>query len=136
MQMSQPDHEAIVNEIRSAQIAASPELRARVRAIAAQSPVASPSSRPPRRELPWRRAFLVLAPAAVAVALATTLAIGLAASGGPASDNDAFRQAAPAPPTLPFTGPASDSVLPARVKSGAAGTGGSTTGELATPGDL
>jgi len=135
--MSQPDYEAIVNEIRSAQIAASPELRARVRAIAAQSPVASPSSRPPRRALPWRRAFLVLAPAAVAVALATTLAIGLADSGGPASDKDAFRQAAPAPPTLPFTGPASDTVLPARVKSGgAAGTGGSTTGELATPGDL
>ena len=36
--MSQPDHEAIVNQIRTAQITASPELRARVREIAAQAP--------------------------------------------------------------------------------------------------
>ena len=71
----------------------------------------------------------MLAPAAVAVALASTLAIGLADSGGPASDNDGLRQAAPAP-KLPFTGPgeegtASDTILPAQAqKSGSAGSGG------------
>src|SRR3954469_12686898 len=127
MQMSQPDHEAIVNEIRSAQIAASPELRARVRAIAAQSPVVSPSSRPPRRELPWRRAFLVLAPAAVAVALAATLAAGLLDSRGPGGDQDQLRQAAPAPKLLPFTGPESDSALPGHAAKDGAGSGGGAT---------
>src|SRR4051794_12677570 len=106
--MSQPDHESIVNEIKSAQIEASPELRARVRAIAAQTP-AVPSSPSRRRELPWRRAFLVLAPAAVAVALAATLAAGLLDSGGPGGDQNQLRQAAPAPKLLPFTGPESDS---------------------------
>ena len=43
--MSQPEHEAIVNQIRSAQIAASPELRARVRAIAARRRRRPPSRR-------------------------------------------------------------------------------------------
>jgi Domain of unknown function (DUF4349) len=135
--MSQPEHEAIVNEIRSAQITASPELRARVRAIAAQSPAAS-TTRPPRRELPWRRAFLVLAPAAVAVALASTLAVGLLDSGGSSSGKD--RQTARPSPTLPFTGPASDTVLPARAEKGGAASGGGATTSLgsgnlpATPG--
>ena len=77
--MSQPDHDAIVNEIRSAQITASPELRERVRGLAAAAPPAAPSRQ--RRELPWRRWTLVLVPAAIAVALAASLAIGLADSG-------------------------------------------------------
>ena len=51
--MSQPDHDAIVNEIRSAQITASPELRERVRGLAAADPPAAPSRQ--NRELPWRR---------------------------------------------------------------------------------
>jgi hypothetical protein len=72
--MSQP--EAILSEIRSARISASPELRARVRELATAVPPA-----PPRRELPWRRWTLVLVPACVAVALAASLAIGLATSG-------------------------------------------------------
>src|SRR5262245_34631352 len=97
--MSQPDHEAIVNEIRSAQIAASPELRARVRELAAQAPAAASSSSP-RRELPWRRAGLVLAPAALAVCLAGALTIGLATSGGDSS-RDAARE--PLRPTTPMT---------------------------------
>src|SRR6266536_2240356 len=74
--MSQPDHGAIVNEIRSARIVASPELRARVLDLAAAVPPA-----PPRRGLPWRRMSLVLVPAAVALALTGALIAGLAGSG-------------------------------------------------------
>src|SRR6185295_1773713 len=96
--MSQPDHDQIVQQIRSTQIAASPELRARVRAIAA-SPVAASSARA-GRELPWRRTFLVLAPAAVAVALASTLAVGLLDSGGSGSKNTVRRQATALTPTV------------------------------------
>src|SRR5580765_7248051 len=77
--MSQPDHDSIVNEIRSAQITASPELRERVRGLAAAAAPAAPPRQ--RRELPWRRWTLVLVPAAIAVALAASLAIGLADSG-------------------------------------------------------
>ena len=83
--MSQPDHESIVNEIRSARITASPELRARVRAIAATAPDAVPARR--RRPLPWRRLTLVVVPAAVAVALAVSLAVGLRDSGSNGSRN-------------------------------------------------
>src|SRR5437667_1436828 len=72
--MSQP--EAILSEIRSARIPASPELRARVRELGTAVPPA-----PPRRELPWRRWTLVLVPACVAVGLAASLAVGLATSG-------------------------------------------------------
>jgi len=72
--MSQPE---LLDRIRSARITASPELRARVRAITAATPVASP----PRREVPWRRWTLVLVPACLAVALVGALAVGLATSG-------------------------------------------------------
>jgi Domain of unknown function (DUF4349) len=72
--MSQPRY---LDEIRSARIVASPELRARVRGIATAAPVAAP----PRRELPWRRWTLVLVPASLALALAGALAVGLATSG-------------------------------------------------------
>jgi hypothetical protein len=75
--MSQPDRQSIVDEIRTARIAASPELRARVRAIAA----APPAPAPRRRLLPRRRLALVLVPACVAVALAAALAVGLSGSG-------------------------------------------------------
>src|SRR6266511_3902798 len=68
--MSQPE---LLDRIRSARITASPELRARVRAITVASP--------PRREVPWRRWTLVLVPACLAVALVGALAVGLATSG-------------------------------------------------------
>ena len=127
--MSQPDHDAIVNEIRSAQITASPELRERVRGLAAAAPPAAPSRQ--KRELPWRRWTLVLVPAAIAVALAASLAIGLADSGKKehlsASGGTVEAQRAGAPPALPFTGPAQDStrntVTPSSAK--AAGKAGS-----------
>ena len=70
--MSQP--EAILSEIRSARIPASPELRARVRELGTAVPPA-----PPRRELPWRRWTLVLVPACLAVGLAASLAVVLLA---------------------------------------------------------
>ncbi|HSS72290.1 MAG TPA: DUF4349 domain-containing protein [Gaiellaceae bacterium] len=127
--MSQPDHDAIVNEIRSAQITASPELRERVRGLAAAAPPAAPPRQ--KRELPWRRWTLVLVPAAIAVALAASLAIGLAGSGKKehlaASGGAVEAQRAQAPPSLPFTGSAQDSTTntgaPLRAK--AAGRAGS-----------
>jgi uncharacterized protein DUF4349 len=72
--MSQP---RCLDQIRSARITASPDLRARVREITA----ATPAAPPPRRELAWRRWTLVLVPACLALALAGALAIGLATSG-------------------------------------------------------
>ena len=75
----------ILDQIRSARIVASPELRARVRALAAVSPPAQP----PRRELPWRRWSLVLVPACLAVALAGALVVGLATSGKSGHQNAA-----------------------------------------------
>src|SRR5262245_61362947 len=94
--MSQPE---IQEQIRAARISASPELRARVAAIAAATPAAAPPARP-RRELPWRRWGLVAVPAAAAVALAATLTVGLATSGpgsGPVQRNAAS-------PPVPATG--------------------------------
>jgi uncharacterized protein DUF4349 len=76
--MSQPEHEAIVAEIRASRIPATPELRARVLAIAAVAPTGAAD--PPRRELPWRRLALVAVPACLAVALAISLAVGLSGS--------------------------------------------------------
>lgn len=75
--MSQLD--AIQEQIRSSRITASPELRARVQELAA----AEPPARAPRRglRLPSRRWTLVLVPAAVAIAVAGAVAIGLATSG-------------------------------------------------------
>jgi hypothetical protein len=74
--MSQPDHEAILDQIRASRIEASPALRARVRAIAA-----SPPPDAPRRTVPWRRIALVAVPACLAVAAAASLAGGLLDSG-------------------------------------------------------
>jgi len=103
--MSQPDHESIVNEIRSARIAASPELRARVRAIAASAPAAEVG--PSRRELPWRRLVLVLVPACAAVAAAVALAVGLSSSGNGGGSEGVARgelaRQAPAQPPQPFS---------------------------------
>src|SRR6476659_2727705 len=113
--MSQPDHDAIVNEIRSAQITASPELRERVRGLAAAGPPAAPLRQ--KRERPWRRWTLVLVPAAIAVALAASLAIGLAGSGKKehlsANGGTAEAQRAAAPPSLPFTAAGKAGSIPA-----------------------
>jgi uncharacterized protein DUF4349 len=131
--MSQPEHEAIVNEIRSARIEASPELRARVRELAATVPPV-----PPRRELRWRRPVLVLVPAALAVALAASLAIGLATSDKPkplsASGGGTAETRRGQPQTsLPFTGPPAPSADSTMAQKAAGGAG--AAGNLpATPG--
>jgi hypothetical protein len=84
--MSQPEYEAIVDEIRSSRITASPELRDRMLALASAVPPA-----PPRRELPWRRMSLVLVPACLAAGLATSGKHGRTAVEGAVA-----REAAPA----------------------------------------
>src|SRR3954469_1829474 len=121
--MSQPEHEAIVDEIRSARIEASPELRARIRELAATAPPA-----PPRREFRWRRPVLVLVPVAVAVALTGALVAGLTDSGGGKTAAGhrqvAHGAVAPAPPPTVFKAAApedSATLTPRGAGSGAAG---------------
>jgi hypothetical protein len=107
--MSQP--EAILNEIRSARVSASPELRARMRELAAAVPPA-----PPRRELPWRRWTLVLVPACVAVALAGALAAGLATSGK--RERAVAHGELASPPPVVFSSAQADTTLaPLRAKA-------------------
>src|SRR5581483_7412287 len=80
--MSQRD---LVAELRGARPAAPPEVRERVRLIAARA------TTPPTRRFTWRRALVVAVPAAAAVAAAA---------------GDARAQAAPAPKELaPLTSP-------------------------------
>jgi Domain of unknown function (DUF4349) len=112
--MSQP--ESIVNEIRVSRIPASPELRERVRALAAAAPPP-----PVRRELPWRRISLVLVPACVAVGLAGAFAGGLLTSGKPGSQSAVGREAAPVPTVSSAQG--GTAVAPQSSKAGAAGPG-------------
>jgi hypothetical protein len=98
--MSQPDQ--IVDEIRSARIAASPELRARVHAIAASAPGAEAVRA--RRELPWRRLAMVLVPAGAAAAAAIALAGGLSGSGSGGAERAVRAEPAPRARTLqPFS---------------------------------
>jgi hypothetical protein len=111
--MSQPDQQSIVDEIRSSQIAASPDLRARVRAIAATKTGRE------RRPLPWRRLALVAVPATVAIALAVSLAAGLRDSGPNGSRNAAQGEAAATPQR---SSGAADTFAAPSAKS--AGTGG------------
>lgn len=135
--MSQPEHEAIVNEIRSTQIPASPELRERVTRIAASVPPASP-----RRERFRRRRRWMLVPAAVAVAGSAALAIGLATSGGGKPEHSVAARAKDgsganvfeSSPSLPLTGgPSADSQsLQARKSTG--GSGATRSAVPATPG--
>jgi hypothetical protein len=124
--MSRPDQQSIVDEIRSARIAASPDLRARVRAIAASAPEAVPARE--RRPLPWRRLALVVVPAAVAVALAVSLAVGLRDSGSNGSRGAVQGDVAASPER---NAGAPDTFAAPSAKS--AGTGGAT-GLPATPG--
>ena len=74
--MSSPDP---ITQLRAAKPAASPELRERVRAIAARTPEPRRPSFPARFSL--RRAVLVAAPAALALALGAAGVIGLTRSG-------------------------------------------------------
>jgi uncharacterized protein DUF4349 len=91
--MSQPEHEAIVAELRSARITASPELRAHVRELAAAVP---PSAR--RRGLRWRRPALALVSATVAVAVAAAAAVGVFTSGNHRQTTAARREKTPQRP--------------------------------------
>jgi hypothetical protein len=98
--MSQPDQ--IVDEIRSARVTASPELRARVQAIAASAPPAGDAPR--RRERSWRRLVVVLVPAGAALAAAVALAVGLSSSGTGGRERAVRGEAAPQARTLqPFS---------------------------------
>jgi hypothetical protein len=124
--MSQPD---LQEQIRRSRIEASPELRERVRAIAAQTP-AAPS---PRRELPWRRWALVGIPATAAVAAAAALTIGLTSS-GPASQQNAQRDGVPLAPPESTVEPrtpaptATDDLAPNSPKGAATGSAGAVAG--------
>lgn len=70
-----------IQELRASRPAAPPELRARIRTLAAREE--APASRLPRLRVPVRRAALVALPAAAALAVASAGVIGLARSGGP-----------------------------------------------------
>ena len=118
--MLQPE---LLDQIRSSRIVASPELRERVRELATAVPPA-----PPRRELPWRRWTLVLVPACVAVALAASLAVGLATSGKSgrqAVERRAVQHGeAAAPPAVLSTGQApADSATTLKAAGGAGRAG-------------
>jgi hypothetical protein len=117
--MSQPDQQSIVDEIRSAQLVASPDLRARVRATAATAP---PTTGRERRALPWRRLALVVVPATVAVALAVSLAAGLRDSGSNGSRNAVYGEAAATPQRS--SGAADTFAAPSAKSAGAGGTAG------------
>jgi hypothetical protein len=121
--MSQPEHEAILEEIRSARIPASPELRTRVRELAASVPTA-----PPRRDLGWRRPMLVLVPAAAAAVIAATVAVGVLTSGNHSQTDAARREAAPQPLASTDTGVAKGAVAPKAAGGGVAGSLPATPG--------
>ena len=110
--MSQPDHEAILEQIRGARIEASPGLRARVRAIAA-----SPPPTAPRRAVPWRRIVLVAVPACLAVAAAASLGAGVLDSGGKGQNQAAGRERA----AVPYAQGQSDTLAPALKSAGGSG---------------
>jgi len=120
--MSQLDHEAILDQIRSSRIEASAELRGRVRAIAASPPPA----RPVHRELPWRRIALVAVPACLAVAAAVSLAAGVLDSEKKGGTHTAVR-AAPQPYR------AADTATP-ELRSAGGGASGGSAGLPATAG--
>src|SRR5262245_36930624 len=114
--MSQPDHQAILDQIRGSRIKASPGLRERVRAIAASPPPAATT-----RTVPWRRIALVAVPACLAVAAAASLAGGLLDSGRQ-GENQAARGEREATP-LSRSAPA-DTLAPTLSSAGSGGGAG------------
>jgi Domain of unknown function (DUF4349) len=124
--MSQPEHQAIVDELRSARIAASPELRARVRELAASVPAS-----PPQRDHSRRRIAVVLVPAALAAGLVAALAVGLSSSGtSKRQANGELRQRGEQTP-VPFAaeekGAADSATAPSAKATGSTGTVPATT---------
>jgi hypothetical protein len=99
--MSQRD--AILRELRAARVAAPPELRERMLALAAVAP-ARPA--PPARGLRSRRSALLVAAAAVALALGGAFVVGLVRSGSPQRSSERS-----ALPPLPYASPASSGAL-------------------------
>lgn len=73
----------LVSELRAGRVAAPPELRGRVRALADREPEPPPARRVRRRRhLPLRRLVLVGAPLAAASAVGAAVVIGVVQSGG------------------------------------------------------
>jgi hypothetical protein len=133
--MSQSDRERILEEIRISRIPASPELRDRVRAIAATPPPTPPGRTVWRRELPWRRIALVAVPACLAVAAAAALSAGLLESGN-TNRPEAVRRGHT---TTVFNeaqtaGPADTATPAPALKSAGSGSAGGAAGLPATSG--
>jgi len=103
-----------IQELRASRPAAPPELRARIRALAAGE--AAPASRPAWLRLPGRRAALVALPAAAALLLASAGILGLARSGPPGAVEAGERSKAA--PEL------ADQASPQPLPAGVAGAGG------------
>ena len=121
----------LLAQIRSARIAAAPELRARVREIAA----AMPAAPPPRLELPWRRWSLVLVPACLALALGGALAVGLATSGKKSARESAAAGRGQVTGGTAFSAQAQrDTATPAAPRSTKAAGAGGAAGLPTTPG--
>jgi hypothetical protein len=91
--------ESLVSELRSGLVAASPELRARVRAIAEHAPEPRQRRGPLWSHFGWRRAALVLVPACLVAAAGAALLHGLTSPGAkPSAADQVFSRAAvPAP---------------------------------------
>jgi hypothetical protein len=90
--------DSLVTELRSGRVAASPELRERVRAVAQSAPEPKQPRTPLAARFRMRRAALVLVPACVVAAAGAALLHGLTSSGSkPAADQAFSRAAVPAP---------------------------------------
>jgi ribosomal protein L29 len=115
-----------IQELRASRPAAPPELRARIRALAAGE--AAPASRPAWLRLPSRRAALVALPAAAALLLASAGILGLARSGPPETVEAGERLRSKAAPELADQ-PFSQQSLP----GGVAGAGGAPAASPVAP---
>lgn len=124
-----------IQELRASRPAAPPELRARIRALAAEE--AAPASRLPRLRLPARRAALVALPAAAALAVASAGVIGLARSDGPGEvlpQRSVAEEAKSAPAQGALAGAAADAPLAALPQGSGSGGPAPDTGIAPTPG--